>query len=301
MTSCCVVCTLTAYAVRAVMRSPQIKRLTAGGDQSFLTTAAGSAARSSTCSPRRSSGRPAIAVPPSFKSYAALRKAFRPCISPTNWASIAPICSRDGTRYTRWWPRIFPPSAALSDPVTEADELYQNAGEKGPKHADPSDPPGPRANQARGHGTWASDRPAIVGLVRRCSGQIRLRLCKHANRARLQGLVVAHTRDHAIVTTDEWAPYQHLAATGRGHQTVCHAAGRREWARDDDGDGIREVHNTTMEAIWTGCRNFLRLFRGVSKWFLAGYVAVFESAHNLKWVTPTLVRAMMTPSTTQPT
>jgi len=56
-----------------------------------------------------------------------------------------------------------------------------------------------------------------------------------------------------------------------------------------------------MEGIWTGCRNFLRLFRGVSKWFLAGYVAAFECAHNLKWVTPTLLRAMMTASTTQPT
>jgi hypothetical protein len=28
---------------------------------------------------------------------------------------------------------------------------------------------------------------------------------------------------------------------------------------------------------------------------------VFECSHNLKWVTPTLLRAMMSPSTTQPT
>jgi len=189
----------------------------------------------------------------------------------------------------------------LSDRVTEADELYQNAGEKGRKHADPCDPPRRRANKARGHGTWASDRPPIVGMVGRHSGHIRLRLCKHADRATLEPLVVAHTRPDAIVNTDQWAPYQHLAATGRRHQTVCHTPGQREWARDDDGDGIREVHNNTMEGIWSGCRNFLRLFRGVSKWFLAGYIAVFEGAHNLKWVTPTLLYAMMTPSTTQPT
>ena len=56
-----------------------------------------------------------------------------------------------------------------------------------------------------------------------------------------------------------------------------------------------------MEGIWTGCRNVVRLFRGVSKWFLAGYIAVFERSHNLKWVTSTLVHAMMMPSTTQPT
>lgn len=185
--------------------------------------------------------------------------------------------------------------------MTEADELYQNAGEKGRKHRDPLDPPRRRANQARGHGTWASDRPPIVGIVGRRSGQIRLQVCKRADRATLEPFVLAHTRPDAIVNTDEWAPYQHLAASGRRHQTVCHAPGRREWARDDDGDGIREVHNNTIEGIWTGCRNFLRVFRGVSKWFLAGYAAVFESTHNLKWVTPTLLRAMMTPSTTQPT
>jgi len=178
--------------------------------------------------------------------------------------------------------------------VTEADEPYQNAGEKGRKHTDPLDPPRRRANQARGHGTWATDRPPIVGIVGRRSGHIRLRVCKHADRATLEPLVVAHTRPDAIVNTDEWAPYQHLAAIGRRHQTVCHAPERREWARDEDGDGVREVHNNTMEGIWTGCRNFLRLFRGVSKWFLARYVAAFECAHNLKWVTPTLVRAMMT-------
>jgi transposase len=126
-------------------------------------------------------------------------------------------------------------------------------------------------------------------------------VCKRADRATLEPFVVTNTRDDAIVTTDEWAPYQHLATTGRRHQTVCHAPHRREWAHDDDGDGVREVHNNTMEGISTGCRNFLRLFRGVSKWFLAGYVGMFECAHNLKWVTPTLLQAMMIPSTTQPT
>jgi transposase len=199
------------------------------------------------------------------------------------------------------WPRIFPPTTPLSDPVTEADELYQNAGEKGRKHTDPDDPPRRRANQARGHGTWASDRPPIVGIVGRRSGQIRLRLCHHSDRATLQPLLMTHTRDDAIVNTDEWSAYQHLSGTGRIHQTVCHTPGKREWARDDDGDGIREVHNNTIEGIWTGCRNFLRFFRGISKWFLAEYIAVFECSHNLKWVTPTLIRAMMTPSTTQPT
>ncbi len=256
MTSCCTICTPTAYTVHAVTRSPQIKRPTGGGDLAFLTIAAGSAVRSLTCSLQRSGGKPAIAVPPSSRSCAASLKASRPSIWPTSWVSIAPTSWSDDTRYTHSWPRIFPATAPLSDPLTQADELYQNAGE---------------------------------------------RVCRHSDRATLEGLLVAHTRPDAIVNTDQWSAYGQLAAIGRIHQTVCHTPGRREWARDDDDDGIREVHNNTMEGIWTGCRNFLRLFRGVSKWFLAGYIAVFEGAHNLKWVTPTLLRAMMTPSTTQPT
>ena len=53
-----------------------------------------------------------------------------------------------------------------------------------------------------------------------------------------------------------------------------HVAG--EWARDDDGDGIREVHVNTSEGLWTGLRNFLRPFRGVNKMYLYQYVAIFE-------------------------
>lgn len=66
----------------------------------------------------------------------------------------------------------------LTDEVVEADEMYQNAGEKGIAHLDPQDPPRPRANKRRGHGTWDSDRPPVLGIVGRESGQIQLILKK---------------------------------------------------------------------------------------------------------------------------
>lgn len=66
----------------------------------------------------------------------------------------------------------------LPDPVVEVDEMYQNAGEKGVPHPDPEDPPRLRANQARGHGTWDSDRPPVLGIVGRDSGCIQLLLKK---------------------------------------------------------------------------------------------------------------------------
>jgi transposase len=43
----------------------------------------------------------------------------------------------------------------------------------------------------------------------------------------------------------------------------------RIYSIDADGDGVREVHCNTMEGTWTGLRNFLWPFRGVSKWCLS--------------------------------
>jgi hypothetical protein len=42
----------------------------------------------------------------------------------------------------------------LLDTVTEADEMYQNAGEKDVEHPDPNDPPRRRGNKTRGHGSY---------------------------------------------------------------------------------------------------------------------------------------------------
>jgi transposase-like protein len=185
----------------------------------------------------------------------------------------------------------------LPDAVSEADEMYQNAGEKGVKHEDPEDPPRRRANKVKGHGTWDNDRPPVAGLVGRDSGALRLAVCHHSDRESLQAFVEERTGDTATVYTDEWQAYNHLPETGRAHASVCHTPGQREWARDDDGDGVREVHCNTLEGIWTGLRNFLRPFRGVNKTYLGQYTAVFEVDHNLKAITPALLRAMMTPCT----
>ena len=66
-----------------------------------------------------------------------------------------------------------------------------------------------------------------------------------------------------------------------------------EWARDANGDGIREVHVNGNEGGWTGLRNFLRAFRGVHKKYLSGYAAVHEVAVNYKRVTPAFVSSIV--------
>ena len=169
---------------------------------------------------------------------------------------------------------------ALPDTETETDEMFQNAGEKGEPHLDPKDPPRRRGNKRRGHGTYENDRPPVVGTIGRKSGFVRLRVAHHTDSATLSAHVHQFTGPAATIYTDGWRGYNGI---DRSHAIVCHGDG--EWARDDDADGIREVHINTIEGVWTTVRNFLRPFRGVHKKFLAGYIAICEFAINIKSVT----------------
>lgn len=185
------------------------------------------------------------------------------------------------------------PQEPLPDAVAEVDEMYQNAGEKGIPHLDPEDPPRSRANKARGHGTWATDRPPVLGIVGRESGHIQLFVKKNSARKDLEPSVLETTQYGSTINTDEWGAYNHLSdQEQRKHVTVCHTPGKRVWAKDEDGDGIREVHVNTIEGFWTGTRNFLRPFRGVNKVYLQQYLAIHQWAHNLKEVTLDFLRIL---------
>lgn len=175
-------------------------------------------------------------------------------------------------------------------------------GKKGVPHRDPDDRPRRRANKHHGHGTWDNDRPPVWGLIGRQSGRVRLQLVHRSTRAALAGPIIEQTRPGTLVNTDEWRAYRRLPQSGRPHQSVSHNRdkGRNpEWARDDDSDGIREVHCNTIEGLWTGVRNFLRPFRGISKTFLSGYLSIFEWGYNLKTATTEFLRALLgvTPGT----
>ena len=128
-------------------------------------------------------------------------------------------------------------------------------------------------------------------MVGRESGTLRLTVTERSDGETLQRVVRRATWPMVAVNTDEWQGYNGLPGTGRLRSTVCHA--EREWARDDDGDGIREVHCNTLEGIRTGLRNFLRPFRGVNKVYLEQYVIIFEWCHNLKRCTDEFLRVLL--------
>ena len=161
-------------------------------------------------------------------------------------------------------------------------------GKKSDPHLDEDDPPRRRANKRRGHGTYANDRPPIISIVSRESGEHRYWVCHNANRVTCHSLVNASVpMNSTLLCTDEWRAYNGVHPN---HHTVCHSAG--EWARDDDADGRREVHCNTCEGAGTGLRNCLRIFCGVHKRNLHLYVALFQATYNAKSISPSLIQRM---------
>ena len=111
---------------------------------------------------------------------------------------------------------------------------------------------------------------------------------EHADKASTRRIIRASIpRRSTLLFTDEATNYLGLHPQ---HATVCH--GQREWARDADGDGLREVHCNSCEGMGTALRTYLRVFRGVHKYYLAEYVATFETLFNAKTISPTVIQAM---------
>ena len=161
-------------------------------------------------------------------------------------------------------------------------------GKKSTPHRDPSDPPRRRANKRKGHGTYPNDRPPIISVISRDTGEQRFWVCDHADMRTCHDLITENVpAGRTLLYTDEWQSYR---GSHSSHATVCH--GVHEWARDDNGDGQREVHCNTCEGAGAALRTYLRAFRGIHKQYLHLYVATYEAMVNAKRVTPELIRRM---------
>ena len=125
-------------------------------------------------------------------------------------------------------------------------------------------------------------------MVSRQSGEHRFWVCEHADKQTCHELIDENIPvGSTVLYTDEANTYP---GCHPAHGSVCHGA--HEWARDDDGDGIREVHCNTCEGAGASLRTYLRVFRGVHKQYLHLYVATYEALVNTKRVTPALIRRM---------
>ena len=167
----------------------------------------------------------------------------------------------------------------------EADECYQSAGSQGlPREVDRrAREPRQRGLQLRGRATAETGRPPLLGLVPRRdqtdqdapAAQVSLEVLENVRTATINPIIAAKVKAGAQFFTDEYNIY-HFTAADYDHRTVNHGAG--EYARRAP-DGTC-VHGNTMEGMWSGLRNFLDHFRGISQRFLHLRVARYEFLHN---------------------
>src|SRR5262249_17006414 len=165
---------------------------------------------------------------------------------------------------------------------------FRMPGKKGERHADPADPPRRRANKRKGHGTYAKDRPRGGGAGGGRRGRCRRGAGEHPEGGTWRGQGHAFPRPAPRCHKDEWLGYHGIR---RCHATVCHS--QKEWARDDDRDGIREGHVNTIEGLWTAVRNFLRPFWGGHKKYLKYYLAICEHRINRKRISPAFIAGLV--------
>ena len=136
-----------------------------------------------------------------------------------------------------------------------------------------------RLKGARGRGTLEKEKPPIWGMIQRC-GDVVIQMLLNIRQKTIEPLIKATVLPGTLVYTDEYAIYNRLNDWGYEHESVNH--GKREYARDDDGDGFHEVHVNTMEGFWSLLRSWLRPHRGISQEKLPLYLGFFEFTHNVK-------------------
>jgi IS1 family transposase len=143
------------------------------------------------------------------------------------------------------------PTGVMTGTAFEADELYQNAGEKTRLIATPLIR---HANKRKRHSTYANDRPPIISVMSRETGEQRFWVCDHADKHTCSALIAENVPLHsAILYTDARQSYHSGHPV---HATICHAV--HEWTRDEDRDRRRGVHCNTCEGAGAALRPYLR-------------------------------------------
>ena len=187
---------------------------------------------------------------------------------------------RTGYRWC-WWLR----NAALSYEIgrklagtVEADDLYHTAGHKGQAKTGGTkalgrQPRGRRKKREPGRGHYDKDRPAIIAWVSRQGGVV-----IHATRdfpvKTVQKAADLAMQAGSMLYTDSASSYRLI--TGYAHDSVNHT--KKEYARGD-------VHENRAECLFSLLKSYLRVFRGVSKTNLPGYVGFFQFLRNFHQLT----------------
>jgi transposase-like protein len=177
-----------------------------------------------------------------------------------------------------WWLRNTAISYEIDrqlEGTVEADELYHIAGNKGQAKQGGPKSLGrrPRCRRKRcepGRGHYDKDRPAIIAWVNR-QGSVVLQAVRDFTVSTVQKAADLAIQAGSRLYTDSASSYR--ALKGYVHEFVNHT--QKEYARGD-------VHENRAECLFSLLKPYLRVFRGLSKYNLPGYVGFFQFLRNFR-------------------
>jgi transposase-like protein len=158
--------------------------------------------------------------------------------------------------------------------TVEADALYHTAGNKGQAHQGGTKSLGHRPRRRRkkrepGRGHYDKDRPAIIAWVSR-QGSVVVQAVKDFTVHTAQQAADFAVKVGSRLYTDSAGSYR--ALKGYRHAFVNHT--KKEYARG-------EVHENRAECLFSLLKPYLRVFRGLSKGNLPGYLGFFQFLRNV--------------------
>jgi transposase-like protein len=177
-----------------------------------------------------------------------------------------------------WWLR----HAALSyemprhvEGTVEVDERYHTAGHKGQAKKGGNKRLGRRPRHRRkqrepGRGHYDKDRPAIMAWVSR-QGPVEVPAVRDVTVKTVQRAADLAVQAGSRLYTDSAGSYR--ALQGYGHEFVNQT--QKEYARG-------EIHENRAECLFSLLKPYLRVFRGISKTNLPGYVGFFQFLRNVR-------------------
>jgi transposase len=127
-----------------------------------------------------------------------------------------------------------------------------------------------RSTETPGRGHYDKDRPAIIAWVSR-QGAVVIQATRDFTVKTVQKAADLAVHAGSRLYTDSASSYR--AVKGYVHAFVNHT--QKEYARGD-------VHENRAECLFSLLKPYLRVFRGISKLNLPGYVSFFQFLWNVR-------------------
>lgn len=127
----------------------------------------------------------------------------------------------------------------------------------------------------RGRGTYATDKPPVITIVHRESKFTIFSVQKNLSKNIVHDLLSKTINTSSTLYTDEYTIYHNVSNHPKIHKHYSINHSQKEYANG-------KIHVNNCENRHSLLRQFLRIFRGISKRFLSGYIMLYQYIFNYK-------------------